>query len=231
MTIEYQFIFDQESDKEYHYVVEQNGDLGKGFKKTANAQWTLLNNSKCSNCPLNDEERCPAAVSIEQIVDDFRSLPGYKKATIRVKTRERTVEKYTGLEEGVRSLMGLVMANSGCPILSKLKPMATTHLPFSSQNEFIIRSVGTYLLRQYYRFHDGKEVDWELDGLIQLNQQLQLVNQAMWQRIHDACEGDSNLKALLSFFALSSSVSYSLESQLQKLKPNFMEQSDFTNFK
>jgi len=36
--------------------------------------------------------------------------------------------------------------------------------------------------------------------------------------VHDACENDSNLKALLSFFNLSSSVSYSLESQLQRIR-------------
>ena len=47
---------------------------------------------------------------------------------------------------------------------------------------------------------------------------MQLVNQALWQRIHSVCKGDSNLKALLNFFSMASSVSFSLESQLRKLE-------------
>ena len=47
---------------------------------------------------------------------------------------------------------------------------------------------------------------------------MQLVNQALWQRIHSVCQGDSNLKALLNFFSMASSVSFSLESQLRKLE-------------
>ncbi|MEP4548094.1 MAG: hypothetical protein ABJ000_18075, partial [Saccharospirillum sp.] len=163
-----------------------------------------------------------AAVDMQPIVEDFRSLPGFKKADIVVTTQERQYRKSTGLEEGLRSLMGLVMANSQCPILKNLKPMAFTHLPFATQEEFIFRAVGTYLLRQYYKSHDGQEGDWDLEGLVSLNRELQMVNQALWQRVHTACEGDSNLKALLSFFTLSSSVSYSLESQLLKLRPAFM---------
>ena len=60
--------------------------------------------------------------------------------------------------------------------------MAYTHLPFSTHDEFIIRSVSAYLMRQYYHYHDGHKPDWQLDGLVELNKQLQLVNQAMWQR-------------------------------------------------
>lgn len=192
-------------------------------------EWTRLKHCQCSNCPLDraTTSHCPAALDMQPLVEDFQSLPGGKKVDVRVITKEREYRKVTGLEEGLRSLMGLVMANSACPILSKLKPMAFTHLPFSTQEEFIVRSVGTYLLRQYYNSnsHEADEPDWDLDGLIALNRQLQLVNQALWQRVHSACRGDSNLKALLSFFSLSSSVSYSLETQLMKVKPAFMSET------
>lgn len=192
------------------------------------APWTKLDYCQCSNCPLDKKEvdRCPAALDIQPIVEEFRKLPGFKKVDVKVITEDRTYEKRTGLEEGLRSLMGLVMANSTCPILKNLKPMAYTHLPFANQDEFIIRTVGTYLLRQYYNMKDQGETDWNLTGLVSLNRELQLVNQAMWQRVHSACEGDSNLKALLSFFTLSSSVSYSLETQLKKLRGRFLDQTD-----
>jgi len=55
---------------------------------------------------------------------------------------------------------------------------------------------------------------------------LQLVNQAFWQRIHATCEGDSNLKAFLTFFSMSSGMSYKLEVQLQKIRPLVMSASD-----
>jgi len=130
------------------------------------------------------------------------------------------------LEEGLRSLMGLIMATSDCPILGKLKPNAQNHLPFASQEEFITRSASQFLLRQYFLYREGHRPDWDFQGLIRINQQLQLLNQAFWQRIHSACESDSNLKALLSFFNLSSSVSFSLETQLQKVRPKIMGEDD-----
>lgn len=190
--------------------------------------WTRLEYCQCSNCPLKREEvsHCPAALDIQPIVEDFRKMPGFKKVEVVVTSDEREYRKVTGLEEGLRSLMGLVMANSSCPILANLKPMAFTHLPFATQDEFIIRSAGTYLLRQYFNLRDNKEPDWDLGGLVALNRELQLVNQAIWQRVHSACVGDSNLKALLSFFTLSSSVSYSLETQLNKLKSHFLNETE-----
>ncbi len=229
MSIRYEFNFLEDGTQ---LTVETRSSRSSGdapsVPDSKAADWTRLEYCQCSHCPLQRKPgaRCPAALDMQPIVEDFRALPGVKKVEVKVITKEREYRKVTGLEEGLRSLMGLVMANSACPILSNLKPMAFTHLPFATQEEFIVRSVGTYLLRQYYQSQVGEKPDWELDGLIALNRELQLVNQAMWQRVHSACEGDSNLKALLSFFTLSSSVSYSLESQLLKVKPAFMSETE-----
>ncbi|GAB3389061.1 hypothetical protein GCM10027514_31410 [Azotobacter armeniacus] len=46
-----------------------------------------------------------------------------------------------------------------------------------------------------------------------------MVNQAFWQRSHGTCGSDSNLKAFLTFFSMVSSMSYSLETQLAKIRP------------
>ena len=229
MTIRYEFNFLEDGTRLTVETQSSHDRQGQTTVPEAEAaDWTRLEYCQCTNCPLERTPgaRCPAALDMQPIVEDFRALPGVKKVDVTVTSKEREYRKVTGLEEGLRSLMGLVMANSACPILSNLKPMAFTHLPFATQEEFIVRSVGTYLLRQYYRSQTGEETDWDLDGLIALNRELQLVNQAMWQRVHSACEGDSNLKALLSFFTLSSSVSYSLESQLLKVKPAFMSETE-----
>ena len=226
MSITYRFRF-LEDGSELNIETAAATDGKTNERPDHPADWTRLEYCQCSNCPLKREENthCPAALDMQPIVEDFRKLPGFKKVEVIVKTEERQYSKTTGLEEGLRSLMGLVMANSDCPILSNLKPMAFTHLPFASQDEFIVRSAGTYLLRQYFNMKDHKEPDWNLDGLVSLNRELQLVNQAVWQRVHSACEGDSNLKALLSFFTLSSSVSYSLETQLKKIKNRFLNET------
>jgi hypothetical protein len=82
--------------------------------------------------------------------------------------------------------------------------------------------VSLYLTQQYFNLREGRAPDWELKGLVRMFQQLQLVNQAFWQRIHATCEGDSNLKAFLTFFSMASSMTYSLETQLQKIRPLVM---------
>lgn len=227
MSITYLFKF-LEDGSELEIQTASATDNRQNLRAIEPASWTKLEYCQCSNCPLKRSEHqyCPAALDMQPIVEEFGKLPGFTKVDVMVKSDEREYRKSTGLEEGLRSLMGLVMANSECPILSNLKPMAFTHLPFSSQDEFIVRSAGTYLLRQYFNMKDDKEADWDLDGLVSLNRELQLVNQAVWQRVHSACEGDSNLKALLSFFTLSSSVSYSLETQLNKVKGRFLNETD-----
>ena len=220
MNVDYKFEFADGS--RLNYEVDLNRRSGEGKAKQDfsedNDSWTKLSYCQCANCPLKREIYCPVAIDTQKVVNDFRRQKAFQKVDVTVVTHERTYFKHTGLEEGLRSLMGLIMATSSCPILEKLRPMAIHHMPFSSENEFILRSASTYLLQQYFRVKEGAEPDWELQGLIELNKELQLVNQALWQRIHTACESDSNLKTLLSFFSMASSVSFSLESQLQKLK-------------
>ena len=149
-------------------------------------------------------------------------MPAVKKAQVWVRTPEREYNKLVGLDEGLRSLLGVIMATSACPVLGRLRPMAQNHLPFASSQEFILRTISLYLMRQYFNHREGRRPDWELRGLVKQFQQLQLVNQAFWQRIHDTCEGDSNLKAFLTFFSMSSSLTVSLETQLQKIRPLVM---------
>lgn len=188
-------------------------------------KWTRLEHCRCANCPLKSDQsrHCPAAVAILPVVDAFQAEDAYQPVEVSVEDDRRSYVKQTSLEEALRSLLGLKMATSGCPVLSELKSMAVHHLPFASSDEFIMRSVSHYLLQQYFAMRRDQEPDWELEGLVERNKRLQLVNQALWQRIHAVCQGDSNLKALLNFFSMASSVSVSLESQLRKLEAKIAE--------
>ncbi len=219
MKVKYDFEFDGGTALQYEVDLDRSAIDEAKLDREAE-EWVLLQHCQCTNCPLKKSgtKYCPAAFDIQKVVEDFKNQPAFQKVKVSVTTPERVYSKRAALEEGLRSLMGLIMATSHCPILSELKPMANHHMPFASNDEFILRSVSIYLLQQYFDFRNGVKPDWELKGLVDRNKRLQLVNQALWQRIHSACESDSNLKALLSFFSMSSSVSFSLESQLQKLK-------------
>lgn len=221
MAIEYRITLDDEHEFSYRIELERQYDPQIAGQTP---RWTRLENNRCSNCPLNPAQysHCPAAVDLHRVIEDFRGLPAFKKVSVQVRTPEREYIKHAGLEEGLRALLGVIMATSACPLLGRLKPMAQQHLPFASNQEFILRAVSLYLMRQYFNFREGRHADWELKGLVKQFQQLQLVNQAFWQRIHETCDGDSNLKAFLSFFSMASSMSYSLEAQLQKVRPLLM---------
>ena len=221
MTIEYRIALDDEHEFSYRFELDRDYDR----KAAAQApKWTRLEHQRCSNCPLSadDFSHCPAAVDLHRVIEDFRGLPAFQRAQVHVRTPEREYTKQVGLEEGLRALLGVIMATSACPVLARLKPMAQQHLPFASNREFVLRAVSLYLTRQYFNLREGRHADWELRGLVRSFQQLQLVNQAFWQRIHDTCHGDSNLKAFLSFFSMASSLTYSLETQLQKIRPLVM---------
>ena len=120
-SIEYIFVFPEAELEDLSYKIDTQQQGGKALRKSTPASWTQLANHQCSICPLKHEAHCPAALDIEQIIDDFKGMPAYKKIEVQVLTPERNISKQTGLEEGLRSLMGLIMANSDCPILSKLK--------------------------------------------------------------------------------------------------------------
>jgi hypothetical protein len=221
MAIEYRIALDDVH--QFSYRIELDRVYEAEAAQSAPG-WTRLEYQQCSNCPLNKENfsHCPAAVDLHRVIEDFQGLPAFKKVAVWVRTPEREYSKQVGLEEGLRALLGVIMATSACPVLGKLKPMASHHLPFANNQEFILRTVSVYLTQQYFNLREGRAPDWELKGLVSQFQQLQLVNQAFWQRIHDTCEGDSNLKAFLSFFSMASSMTYSLEAQLQKIRPLVM---------
>jgi hypothetical protein len=224
MTIQYTFSFDDGLELKFSVDIDRKFDTKKDFSSAP--EWTRLGNNKCSNCPLSKDKfsHCPAALDLDRVAQDFQKIPATTKATVRVVTPEREFVKRAALEEGVRALMGLIMATSACPIFGELKPNARNHLPFANKDEFILRSASMYLMHQYYIYKEGGTPDWDMKGLIKTNEKLQLVNHAFWQRIIAAFQNDSNSKALLSFFTLSAAVSGSLEAQLTKIKPVFFSE-------
>jgi len=192
-------------------------------------QWTRLNFQQCANCPLHQAHypHCPVAIDAYEIITGFNEILSFNEMDVRVETPERRYFKRCDAQTGLRSLIGFVMATSGCPVLSPLRGMAYYHLPFASLDEIVYRVASSYLLGQYFIYKDGGQPDLELEGLKQQYKEIQIVNYDFLQRIRVASEADASLDVLSTLFSIASLLSsLSLEKHLQGLKPFFAEQRD-----
>lgn len=215
--ITYQFILQDGSFIEFEVDLERKGN---GRMPDNLAEWTRLDYGQCPNCPLNRAEHthCPTAVDLQKIVTAFTAVISHTRARIEVATPERTYVKDCDVQTGLRSLLGLVMATSGCPFLSQLKGLAKMHLPFATMEETVFRTVGFYLIRQYLRMRAGESPDLELQGLDSLYQALHTVNRHFNERLRAASEQDANLNAITSLHYVSLGVTYSLEDNLAEIQ-------------
>lgn len=175
--------------------------------------WTNLEFSQCPNCPLNpaDHPQCPVAVNLIPLIDFVRDTISYRKIEITVASETRTYTKKTSMQEGVSSLLGMLMVTSGCPVMDKLRPMLRSHLPFATANETAYRFLSMYMLAQYFLVKRGEKPDFELDGLRQLFLDVQDVNQHFWQRFAAANVEDASTNALVILDNLAQYAAFSLD--------------------
>jgi hypothetical protein len=163
------------------------------------AAWTRLEHHQCEACPLKAAEHphCPVALNLAQVLTHFQGDHSYDRVTVRTTVTERSTEHDGDLQTGITSIMGLVMATSGCPVLDMFKPMAFTHLPFANERETTIRAVSTYLTAQYVRMCHGLEPDWTLSRFLPRYDAVKAVNAAFAERLKSAFETDASLNALI----------------------------------
>ena len=221
--ITYGFIID--SGEVFTFDIDPQKPTHTGTESVNNpATWTSLEYHKCENCPLKpkDHPHCPVALDIEEVAKKFSSLLSWKKAEVWVHTEERSYSKTCDLQTGLRSMLGLMMALSMCPILSKLNPLAASHLPFATFQETVSRVVGNYLIRQFLKDQKGEEPDWSLTDLKSMYKELVTVNFSMLERIRAACEKDANMNAISILFSMSSIVNMALEEQLDEMVEHFI---------
>jgi len=135
-----------------------------------------------------------------------------------VKRGDRSYEMDCDVQTALGSLLGLAMASSACPILGQLRGLARFHLPFAEFEETLFRTVGLYLLRQYFIAKDGGIPDFELVGLAELYDELQEVNRAFKRRIEAISPRDASINAVTLLASLSALVAMSLDSGLEQLR-------------
>ena len=185
--------------------------------------WVRLEHHRCGNCPLEGVRNCPAASDLREVVATFRGVSSTEVADVTVTAPERTYHKRCDVQTALGSLVGLMMATSGCPILSRMRPMARTHLPFSSVVETVFRTTSAYLLGQYLRSLDGETPDYSLVGLARLYEDLNTLNNAFAARLAGLADQDANLNAVSRLFSLSALVTMSVDGGLELVAPLFEE--------
>ena len=163
--------------------------------------WTSLDFHQCENCPLSSSgddatSHCPVAVRLVPLIAPCNKLISYDQVSVEVETINRRISADVKAEQVISSLMGLIIATSGCPHMAFFKPMARYHMPFATLEETLFRSTGTYLLGFYLRQRKGQAVDYSFDGLMEIYDGVKQVNSSLAARLRAAAETDSALNAL-----------------------------------
>jgi hypothetical protein len=180
--------------------------------------WARLEHRQCACCPLktSDCKYCPVATRMHGLLEAFSDNKSTERVEVTVETPARNYSHECDLQVGINSLMGLMMATSGCPVLKELGAMASFHIPFCSTRETLHRTVGSYLTKQYFVQLDGGAPDWQLKHLKELYEVLEGLNQDFSKRIKDSSSSDAVSNAVIMFFATSVVVASSLDQQLQR---------------
>jgi hypothetical protein len=192
--------------------------------------WANLDFHRCPHCPLDirSHPHCPLAANLVNILDRFDTLFSYNHTHLIVTTKDRMVSQVTTVQEAVGSLLGLVIAGSNCPHTVYLRPMARFHLPLASSQETIYRAVTTYLLGQYLLKKEGKEIDFELDGLKEIYQRVHLVNRYIAERLRAAAKTDSLLNAVVQLDIHAQNLTTGIEDALAELRDIFLPYINLT---
>lgn len=162
-------------------------------------EWAKLEFEQCPNCPLDPEthEYCPIAVNMSGALMVFNDYLSYEMVNVTIETSDRRYQKKVALQDAISSLIGIIMATSGCPVMDHLRPMVRTHLPFASRTESVYRVISMYLMAQYFRKQRGMEPDWDLKNLVELYDEIGKVNHAFSNRMFAQYEKDANINALV----------------------------------
>jgi hypothetical protein len=207
---------------------KRNFDLklgGEHFGLIQNAldplpQWTELDFHQCPHCPLKitDSPHCPLSVSIADIVNRFDDIISFEQIHLDVITHERVISQDMSAQRGLSSLLGLVIATSGCPHTAFFKPMARFHLPLANKEETLYRATSMYLLAQYFLKKNGGNGRLELEGLSQIYNDLQVLNTAVSQRLKSVTKTDVSLNAIIILDVYTNTLPRSIEKSLKEIE-------------
>jgi hypothetical protein len=224
LTVSYRFIFPNNREELIDVKIDkQTMESLHGDSETP-PDWCRLEFHQCPNCPLPAAPLiyCPLATRLVRLMTSCQNVLSYDEVKMEVTTPERMVTRNTTAQRAVSSLMGLVMATSGCPNMNFLKPMARYHLPLATEEETLFRAVSTYLLERYFRHKQGLSVDLELENLKKIYGEIRIVNMAMASRLRTVSVEDSAINAVVRLDIFAQMLPYSIEESLEEIRYLFL---------
>jgi hypothetical protein len=182
--------------------------------------WAALDFYKCTICELDSKTNsyCPIAVQLVKIIETCKKLLSQETILVSIITTNRATYREKSAQKGIVSLLGLIMATSGCPHTRFFKPMARYHLPFASTEETIYRAASMYLLAQYFIRRKGKEADLELEGLKQIYYNVHLINEAMVDRLRSIDDKEVAMNAVIFLDIFARTLPRSIDESLKEIQ-------------
>ena len=219
-TIYYNFKFPDGSEEAFQLRLDPETLELQGNTPQAAPAWTKLDFHQCPNCPLRVETHpvCPLALRLVNLVQRFDGVLSHDRVDLEVITEERTITQKTTAQRGIGSLMGLVIASSGCPHTAYLRPMARFHLPLASNEETVYRATSMYFLAQYFAKKEGAQAALDLDGLSRIYENLQIINVAIAERLRAATTTDSSVNAIVVLDVYAKTVEMVIGGSLERIR-------------
>jgi Domain of unknown function (DUF6901) len=223
ITYNYCFDFPDSSKKRFLIKLDPKTNNYKPSGGTP-PDWARLEVAQCQCCQLDstDHEYCPIAANISELVLAFKDIASYKSCLVSCISTARSCSKETTVQEGLASILGIIMATSGCPSMSILKPMACFHLPFATIEESLYRSASAYLLRQYFTQKQGEDADFFMNRIQEHYHEVQQVNKGIFKRIEMTSEMNADKNAIVTLNALAQILVMEVKEDLESLKPLFI---------
>ena len=219
IKIDYRFTLEDGNKEEFKLRIDAETMVLKTKPLKSPPEWTDLDFHQCPHCPLIVEEypQCPVALNLVLIIKRFNRLMSYDKVYAEVFRQNRHVSIDTTAQEGLSSLMGLLIATSRCPHTNFFKPMARFHLPFATKEETIWRAASNYLLSMHFEQDHTHKCDIKLDGLIRIYQNIETLNDYMITRIRSASKRDSAVNALVHLDVFAKFLAPTIEESLDEI--------------
>ncbi|MDA8792000.1 hypothetical protein N9N67_02070 [Bacteriovoracaceae bacterium] len=223
--IKYYIVTEDQQNLEYEIQLDPMNSIMKRTSSIPPMPWTNLENCKCESCPLNvkKHKQCPVAVNLSDFIETFKNQKSFSKVSTKVVTGQRTYLKESDLQTTLKSIFGLIMATSGCPILDPLRPMAKFHLPFATIEETMMRSISMFLLRKYME-DENENVQLNLDQLNEEYRKIAHVNQWIAKRLNTITrteEGEADKNAISQLNNYTQFLAIEIECNLDSIKKIF----------
>ena len=223
LQIQYHFEFSPELEKTFTLSLDRSTLQVPPAEIESPPEWTALEFNRCSICKLDAQvhSECPVALNLVGLVESFKDFVSYDEVTVTVTTEERSYSKKCDLQTGLSPMLGIIMVASGCPTMDLLKPNVRFHLPFTSLEEMAYRSFTMYLLGQFYRQRQGKDVDWSFEGFSHIFDQVTELNSAFSERLLAAAKKDASINALVNLCCMGQMTPTAIPSILDEMEQYF----------